>query len=56
MVFNFILNPIFIDTTFQVKHLMIGHVLDEGLFIYIDINSFFFLSSNIDGSKGLLLV
>ena len=33
MVFTFILNPSFIDTTFQVKHLMIGHVLDGALFI-----------------------
>ena len=25
----------FIDTTFKVKHLMIGHVLEGGLLIYI---------------------
>ena len=47
---SFILNPSFVDTTFQVKHLMIGHVLDGGLFIYI------FVSSNLHGSNGLLLL
>ena len=33
--FTFILNPnpSFVDTTFQVKHLMIGHMLDGDLFI-----------------------
>ena len=29
---TFILNPSFTDTTFQVKHLRLGHVLDRGLF------------------------
>ena len=42
MVFTFILNPSFIDMTFQVKHLMIGHVLDVGLFIQIDSSRVFF--------------
>ena len=35
MVFIFILNPSFIDTAFQVNHLMIGHVLGGGLYIQI---------------------
>ena len=32
LAFTFILNPSFIDTTFQVKQLMIGLVLERGLF------------------------
>ena len=32
----FFLNPSFIDTIFQVKYLLIGHVLDWCLFIQID--------------------
>ena len=54
--FTFILNLNFIDTTSQVKHLMIGHVLD-GAFLYrLTVVGFFFLSSNLDGSNGLLLL
>ena len=37
MVFTFILNPSVIDTTFQVKDLMIGHVLDGGLYIWTEL-------------------
>ena len=36
MGFNFILNPSFIDTTFQVNHLMIGHMQDGDVFIQTD--------------------
>ena len=36
MAIIFILNPSFVDTDFQVKHLMIGHVLEGGLYIQID--------------------
>ena len=34
--FIFILNPSFIDTAFQVKHLMIKHVLERNLYIYTE--------------------
>ena len=34
--FTFIWNPSSIGTTFQVKHLMLLHVLDGGLFTEID--------------------
>ena len=56
MVFAFILNPSFVDSTFQIKHVMIGHVLSGGLFIWIDSSRAFILSSNLDGSNGLLLL
>ena len=33
-VFVFILNPSFVDNDSQVKQLMIGYVLDGGLYLY----------------------
>ena len=33
MVFTFVCNPGFVNTTYLVEHLMIGHVLDARLYI-----------------------
>ena len=46
MVFTFSLNPSFIDMTFQVKHLMIGHML---------VGAFFFNPATLMGPDGKLV-
>ena len=56
MVVTFIINPSFRDMTFQVKHLMIGHVLDGACLYRLTAAGFFFKSSNIHRFNGLLLM
>ena len=56
MVFPVILNPGFIGTAFQVKHLMVEHELDVGCLYRLTVVGGFFLPSSPNGSNGLLLL